>query len=607
MKRRVLLPIAVFLVIVVLAAFSPGIAFAGSVNSIQGSDRFETAAKEAFAAYPGGSETVIVAGSEAWADALSALGLAGALDCPILFVEKGSVPGITSQSIESLGASEIVLLGSEDSVSLAAEQALESVRGVEKVRRVGGDDRFSTQMEIYDFGRTGYDGKDHWGHGIAIVASGMNFPDALSVSPLAFSQAAPVFLVGGSGQLSFDQEVALLDGMFERVVVVGSSSCVADETLGYLEALTMASSSDSMSKAVRLAGVDRYETNALVARWCVDQGYLAWNSLAFASGSLPYDALGGGVVQGKRRAVLLMADHVSDSSIAAAVANRASLSTITYFGSTAAVSDHLRKEIEYRLGWYAPSVSEVLNWIELASGSYGIAPINTDFLPTGSNYSQLDWVLTWMRSSGYSVGFTMVDLKTGQGLSSGSNQVFYSASTIKGPYVASLNKYQPSLVWGYSGIMQQTINVSSNSGYATLRYSFGSWPFSQYMADAQVRSFSSNTWYPYFRVKDLAKLWVANYDYFYGASQNVNSAFCRGLFTSSYHSPIYYEMGGQHTVYSKPGWINQDSPRTFNDSGIVMAGDRPYLVTICSDAWERYDMLQALVRALDSVHREMVG
>ena len=84
------------------------------------------------------------------------------------------------------------------------------------------------------------------------------------------------------------------------------------------------------------------------------------------------------------------------------------------------------------------------------------------------SYTHLD---VYKRQSGYNLGFMMVDLKTGQGVASSSEQFFYSASTIKGPYVASINKYDPGSAWAYSGIMQQTIGISSNSGYATLRNS----------------------------------------------------------------------------------------------------------------------------------------
>ena len=44
----------------------------------------------------------------------------------------------------------------------------------------------------------------------------------------------------------------------------------------------------------------------------------------------------------------------------------------------------------------------------------------------------------------------MVDLHTGQGISYNSQKEFYSASTIKGPYVVCLNEMIPSSVsaWG---------------------------------------------------------------------------------------------------------------------------------------------------------------
>ncbi len=586
---------------------APGSAEAAHSSTVAGADRFATAAAQAAQAYPRGCAAVIVVESDAWPDALSAAGLAGALDCPILFTGKDAVPAATAGAISSLGASEVVLIGDERRVSERGEAALGSTGAVKSVRRVCGRDRYETQQAVYDFGRGGYDGVDRWGRGLAVLASGASFPDALSASPLAASEAAPIFLVDPANPLPASQQEALLEGGFSRIVVLGDEGAVSERVLGYARGLTALASPTSTPDAVRLGGADRYETSAALARWCVQEGYLSWDGAAFTSGTRPYDAMAGGVLQAKRGAVMLLADHSSNATVVAAASNRGSMSNIVYFGDSSAVSTHLRIEIEYRLGWYNPTSNDLLNNIESSNGSWGgVVQIGTDFLPSSPNYNRLSDAINWIRSSGYNLGFMMVDLKTGQGVASSSEQFFYSASTIKGPYVASINKYDPGSAWAYSGIMQQTIGISSNSGYATLRNRFGSWCFARYLADAQVGSFNADTWYPYFRVKDLAKLWVANYDYFYNAGQNVNTPFCRSLFTSSYHSPLYYELGGRYTVHSKPGWIVTGYPRAFNDAGIIMAGDRPYLVVICSNATERFDMLQNLTRVLDDVHSEMV-
>lgn len=350
-----------------LTAVNPLDAHAAQVSTIAGVNRFETAAKAASQAYPSGCNKVIIAGSEAWADALSGAGLAGALDSPILFTEKDGLPSETSRAIATLGASEIVLLGSPDSVSVATAEQIRSLPGVQVLHRVGGDTRYDTQLAVYNFGKSEYDGIDHWRHDLVICASGENFPDALSASPLAFAQAAPVFLVDATGKLSAGQEDRLLSGSFGRAVVMGSSVAVDDSVVGYLEAVTAFSSDRSLPNTVRLGGADRFETSALFARWCVGEGYLSWDNAAFVSSFLPFDALAGSVVQGKKRSVLLLAGDANSSTIAEFARQSGSISHYTFFGSTAAVSDNLRSYISFSLqfGYALPA-----GGTRISDGSY---------------------------------------------------------------------------------------------------------------------------------------------------------------------------------------------------------------------------------------------
>ena len=158
---------------------------------------------------------------------------------------------------------------------------------MKSVRRVCGRDRYETQQAVYDFGRGGYDGVDRWGRGLAVLASGASFPDALSASPLAASEAAPIFLVDPANPLPASQQEALLEGGFSRIVVLGDEGAVSERVLGYARGLTALASPTSTPDAVRLGGADRYETSAALARWCVQEGYLSWDGAAFTSGTRP--------------------------------------------------------------------------------------------------------------------------------------------------------------------------------------------------------------------------------------------------------------------------------------------------------------------------------
>lgn len=329
--------------------FSSADAYAAQVTTIAGSDRYETAAKVAAQAYPSGCGKVVVAGSEAWADALSAAGLAGALDCPILFTEKDRLHPVTSRAVSALGASEVIVLGGTSVVSTEIEEHLVSLAGVREVYRVGGANRYETQIKVYEFGKWRYDGFNHWSHDLVICASGVSFPDSLSASPLAFAHGAPVFLVDSSKTLSEAQENLLLSDGYGEAVVLGGTAAVDDSTVGFLEAITALSSDQSLPNAVRLGGSDRFATSVIFARWCVSQGYLSWNNAAFASSRLPYDALSGSVVQGKKKAVLLLAEDARSSTIAEFALQGASISHYVFYGAEAAIPDNLRTYISLSL------------------------------------------------------------------------------------------------------------------------------------------------------------------------------------------------------------------------------------------------------------------
>lgn len=210
-----------------------------------------------------------------------------------------------------------------------------------------------------------------------------------------------------------------------------------------------------------------------------------------------------------------------------------------------------------------------------------------------------------VESGGRSVGFVMVDLRSGATVSYNANRSYYSASSIKGPYVAAICQYVPAAVNGVRGTMQQTIAVSSNEGYSALRSRFGAYPMAALQKSVGGCGFPSGRNYSYMTPKDLAKLWVGCYDYFY-VHGNQHSAWARNLYTNPLLSYIHGSLGGRYTTHTKPGWIAEGSYYLArNDAGIVMAGDRPYVLAVMSTAYGKDPQLSELVSAIDGVHSAM--
>ena len=320
------------------------------VTVFAGEDRYDTSAKQALGGWDSCGTVLVVSGG-GWPDALGASGLAGALDCPILLTDPGSLPSSVAQAIAELGATHAIVVGGQTAVS---EQVVSDLKaaGAASVERLGGDTRYGTQMEIYRYGKE----RSLWGGSTAIVAngSGSNFADALSASPVAFAEKAPIFITNEDGRLPLEQQKALIsgasDGDFSNMVLVGGSSRIDEFTEGFANSVgSIASKKSGSYSCDRLAGETRYETSAKLASWAVSKGILSADGAGFASASSPYDALGGGALQGHRGSVLLL---VNDGSYSAAVGSLSSggVGSISFFGGDNAISANTREGIAGALG-----------------------------------------------------------------------------------------------------------------------------------------------------------------------------------------------------------------------------------------------------------------
>ncbi|MGA1837321.1 cell wall-binding repeat-containing protein [Herbiconiux sp. 11R-BC] len=172
-------------------AMSYGIADQGGTNSIftlDGPDRYAVSQRVAWAYFPEGSAaTVFVATGENFPDALAAVPAAASQGAPVLLVPGSQqvVDQATIAAIRRLGAKKIVIVGGPVSVSPGIEAQLSSV--APSLERIGGADRFAVATAVNTrFFPTATE---------AFVATGSNFPDALTGGVLAASRHAPLLLV----------------------------------------------------------------------------------------------------------------------------------------------------------------------------------------------------------------------------------------------------------------------------------------------------------------------------------------------------------------------------------------------------------------------------
>lgn len=283
-------------------------------------------------------DSVIVATIDGYWDALSASSLAGQEKCPVLLTATNSLSSQTKADIERLGASTVYIVGGTAAVSSDVEKSIAGIKDVKTVTRLSGDNAIGTALDIYEEGTKSEEG---WGD-TAIIATSETFQDALSASPYAYAQDAPIFLTNASTH-TLDSETAaeLNAGGFTRVLICGGTAAISDDVLGQIR--------DGIS-VERCWGETCYETSSRIATFCVDNGMSA-NGMGVATGESYYDALTGAALCGKNGSALVLVSDTNRNAIDWFGDNNKNSVIHGYvFGGTAAVSkstfDYLASAIQ---------------------------------------------------------------------------------------------------------------------------------------------------------------------------------------------------------------------------------------------------------------------
>ena len=156
---------------------------------IAGADRFETAAKISSQLEPG--RRVFIANGMNFPDALAGAAVAADQGAAMLLVQPNAIPSVTRSALARLNPTEIVVLGGTGAVSSQVAAQLRSYTDG-RVVRLGGSDRYDTALRIVD----------HFfpnGSETLYLATGANFPDALTATPAAGINGAPLLLVPPTG------------------------------------------------------------------------------------------------------------------------------------------------------------------------------------------------------------------------------------------------------------------------------------------------------------------------------------------------------------------------------------------------------------------------
>lgn len=202
--------------------------------AITGSNRYETAAK--LAKGKNKNTVILVNADKSLADGLSASGLAGAVNAPILLVKANKIPAETKAALK--GAKNAYIIGGKNAISSYVENQIKSM-GI-KPKRIEGSDRIKTSIEVsYEIAEV--TGKDT---AVYLVNGFKGEADAMSIAPVAAKNKGQIILTNG------------------KYMPINVSTDIPTYAVGGSSVMSNAIVSDA--QATRIGGKDRYETNRKV-------------------------------------------------------------------------------------------------------------------------------------------------------------------------------------------------------------------------------------------------------------------------------------------------------------------------------------------------------
>lgn len=212
------------------------------VERIGGVDRIQTAvllSQQKFVT----ADTVFVATSTDYPDALTAAPWAAQLGAPLLLSRPDGLPASVGAELQRLAPSKVVVLGGTGALGQQVVADAEAALPAATVERVGGATRYATAAMIAE--RVVPDSSAQ-----VFVASGQDFPDALVLSALAAREQAPLLLVKETTvPTETNDALAALD--YDALVAAGGTGVISDAVLAQAAGGV---------PVTRYAGADRYAT-----------------------------------------------------------------------------------------------------------------------------------------------------------------------------------------------------------------------------------------------------------------------------------------------------------------------------------------------------------
>jgi putative cell wall-binding protein len=267
--------------------------------------------------------------------------------------------------------------------------------GVLNQFRTGGTDRYATAGQLFAAG--GFAGGNNK---VAVIASGANYPDALSANYLAAglnpNGAGTRVLLTDPNVLPQPTSQALITGAITTVYVVGGTAAVSTNVTNAIAAMHVGNNNAAaFINVIRVAGSDRYATNNQVDLF---NGAVAGvNTAIVAVGSNFADALSVAPTVVSKKYPLVLTNGPSLSASAQSTLVNLGIKNVIIVGGTSAVSAATEASIKalgitiaYRIAGADRTVTAqmIATWETTTAGTQAFAATTAYALLNGLGFSK---------------------------------------------------------------------------------------------------------------------------------------------------------------------------------------------------------------------------
>lgn len=295
----------------------PSAVVAGHFTKLAGDDRYATAVEVSAEQFkPDTADSVVIVGGKAQLDGLAAAPLAAAKNAPVLLASPNS--GLNADTIKeikraakSLKNQTVYIVGGKASVPESVEKQLQDEFGAVVVR-LSGEDRQETSLEVAR--RLNYDKKADKSMAFIVGANGA--ADAMSISAVAATKNSgkvnPIIVASKNEIKKSTRDFLKKDLKVTGLKLIGGEGSISTQVLKDAQSV--------VAGTTRIAGADRYQTNARIIDMYYGTKATEINPLGivFASGKEAYlvDAQTSGAFAAKIAApIVLTGDKLSSDQL----------------------------------------------------------------------------------------------------------------------------------------------------------------------------------------------------------------------------------------------------------------------------------------------------